>query len=107
MCGWLEDKRMKTLVFSQKIVICQAFHNPAAAVPSNLQVPDIGWAQLRFSCKSTSISEIILEIEIFLCKPNKIQLMKWDQTTRPVEKSLLCTGTGMGWGANLYLMDQY
>ena len=37
-------KRMNTLFLDQKIVICQAFHKPLAAVPSNLQVRDIGWA---------------------------------------------------------------
>ena len=86
---------MNTLVLDQKIVICQAFHKPGAAAPSNLQVRDIGWAPLRFSCKSTSISEIILEIEILLCKPNKIQLMKWDHYSG-LKKSLILPGPGLG-----------
>ena len=39
---WLRLERIKTLLLTQKIVICQAFHNPPPAVPSNLQAPDTG-----------------------------------------------------------------
>ena len=35
-------KKDEDIISSQNIVICQAFHNPPPAVPSNLQAPDTG-----------------------------------------------------------------